>query len=87
MRIVIPQDGQPVKYWEDGTVKYIRKCIYCEGDNPEVWFQVPPRFESAYKITEENAIPVETTVKRALYKRVEEPNCAGIAQYHFVRLE
>lgn len=87
MKIVIPEDGKPIKFWENGDIKFIHNWIYCVSNIPIINFAIPPKFESLYQLSDNLTVPKETSVKRVIYKIEEYPNSEGIAKYKFVRIE
>lgn len=80
MKIVIPEDKQPVKQWENGDIKYAMKYIYVANAPEVVKIIILPKFEPA-SFSEINVPPTECKTKVAVYRMIEEPNCEGIATY------
>jgi hypothetical protein len=77
--------GDPIVYWEDGSVKWIREYIVIEGfDVPEiVKFIIHPPLLASSMFVDENVPPTAPVVKKAIFRRREPINCEGYGFYYF----
>lgn len=80
MRIIDPVDQKPIKYWDDGEIKYIHDTIWVLDGREEVLVAVFTK--PWFAMTEAEAKqPVDDLIKKAVYKIEGQPDELGLAKY------